>query len=40
MKYQFIEEQGEAYKIKSMCEVLRVSRTGVVIMLGRDVSRA
>jgi hypothetical protein len=28
MKYQFIEEHREDYKIKSMCEVLKVSRSG------------
>ena len=28
MKYRFIEEHREAYKIKSMCEVLKVSRSG------------
>ena len=28
MKYRFIEEHGEAHKIKSMCEVLKVSRSG------------
>jgi len=28
MKYEFMEEHKEAYKIKSMCEVLKVSRSG------------
>jgi putative transposase len=28
MKYRFIEEHRESYKIKSMCEVLKVSRSG------------
>jgi transposase InsO family protein len=28
MKYRFIEEHREAYKIKSMCEVMKVSRSG------------
>lgn len=28
MKYQFIEEHREFYKIKSMCKVLKVSRSG------------
>ena len=28
MKYQFMEEHGETYKAKSMCEVLKVSRSG------------
>jgi len=28
MKYRFIEEYREAYKIKSMCKVLKVSRSG------------
>ena len=28
MKYRFIEEYRETYKIKSMCEVLKVSRSG------------
>ena len=28
MKYRFIEEHREAYKIKSMCNVLKVSRSG------------
>jgi len=28
MKYRFMEEHRESYKIKSMCEVLKVSRSG------------
>ena len=28
MKYQFMEEHRESYRIKSMCEVLKVSRSG------------
>lgn len=28
MKYRFMEEHRETYKIKSMCEVLKVSRSG------------
>ncbi len=28
MKYEFMEEHREAYKAKSMCEVLKVSRSG------------
>lgn len=28
MKYRFMEEHREAYKAKSMCEVLKVSRSG------------
>jgi putative transposase len=28
MKYRFIEDNRESYKIKSMCEVLKVSRSG------------
>jgi transposase InsO family protein len=28
MKYRFMEEHRESYKIKSMCEVLNVSRSG------------
>jgi putative transposase len=28
MKYRFMEEHKETYKVKSMCEVLKVSRSG------------
>ena len=28
MKYEFMEEHREAYRAKSMCEVLKVSRSG------------
>lgn len=28
MKYEFMEEHREAYKVRSMCEVLKVSRSG------------
>jgi len=28
MKYEFMEEHRETYKVKSMCEVLKVSRSG------------
>lgn len=28
MKYQFMQDNTERYKVKSMCEVLRVSRSG------------
>jgi len=28
MKYEFMEKHREAYKAKSMCEVLKVSRSG------------
>jgi transposase len=38
MKYEFMEEHRGAYKAKSMCKVLKVSRSG--IMHGGHVSRA
>jgi putative transposase len=28
MKYKFMEEHRETHKVKSMCEVLKVSRSG------------
>jgi transposase InsO family protein len=39
MKYEFMEEHREAYKAKSMCEVLKVSRSGYYAWRTRQPSR-
>ena len=39
MKYKFIEEHRETYKAKSMCEVLKVSRSGYYAWRNRKPSR-
>ena len=39
MKYEFIEEHREIYKTKSMCEVLKVSRSGYYAWNTRQPSR-
>jgi putative transposase len=39
MKYGFMEEHREAYKVKSMCEVLKVSRSGYYAWSTRQPSR-
>jgi putative transposase len=38
MKYRFMEEHRESYKIKSMCEVLKVSRSGYYVWKTRQPS--
>lgn len=35
MKYEFMEEHREAYKVRSMCEVFKVSRSGYYAWKGR-----
>ena len=39
MKYEFMEEHREAYKAKSMCEVLKVSKSGYYAWRTRQPSR-
>jgi putative transposase len=39
MKYEFIKEHRETYKVKSMCEVLKVSRSGYYACNTRQPSR-
>jgi putative transposase len=39
MKYGFMEEHREIYKVKSMCEVLKVSRSGYYAWSSRQPSR-
>jgi putative transposase len=39
MKYEFIDEHRETYKAKSMCEVLKVSRSGYYAWNTRQPSR-
>jgi len=39
MKYEFMEEHKETYKVKSMCEVLKVSRSGYYAWSTRQPSR-
>jgi len=39
MKYEFIEEHRETYKTKSMCELLKVSRSGYYARSTRQPSR-
>lgn len=39
MKYEFIEEHRETYKAKSMCELLKVSRSGYYAWNTRQPSR-
>jgi putative transposase len=39
MKYEFMEEHRETYKVKSMCEVLKVSRSGYYAWSTRQPSR-
>jgi putative transposase len=39
MKYRFMEEHRETYKVKSMCEVLKVSRSGYYTWKVRQPSR-
>ena len=39
MKYEFMEEHRETYKVKSMCEVLKVSRSGYYAWKTRQPSR-
>lgn len=39
MKYEFMEEHRETYKVKSMCEVLQVSRSGYYAWKSRQLSR-
>jgi transposase InsO family protein len=39
MKYEFIEEHRETYKTKSMCELLKVSRSGYYAWSTRQPSR-
>jgi putative transposase len=38
MKYRFIEEYRETYKIKNMCEVLKLSRSGYYAWKARQPS--
>jgi transposase InsO family protein len=39
MKYEFMEEHRETYKVKSMCDVLKVSRSGYYAWSTRHPSR-
>jgi putative transposase len=39
MKYEFVEEHRETYKVKSMCEVLKVSRSGYYAWSARRPSK-
>lgn len=39
MKYEFMEEHRETYKVKSMCEALKVSRSGYYAWSTRQPSR-
>lgn len=39
MKYEFMEEHRETYKVKSICEVLKVSRSGYYAWRTRQPSR-
>ena len=39
MKYEFMEEHRKTYKVKSMCEVLKVSRSGYYAWNTRQPSR-
>ena len=39
MKFRFVQEHRETFRVGKMCEVLKVSRSGFYAWLGRQPSR-